>query len=166
MRRRSPIADRRYGFVSGAARQAVRQDQWERVDWSEAVDRIVVSRILGLPIPRAVHVGHVRDVFRLGSPPMEWISELVAAVSRQLGATMPAGDLRSLLVDGVLGGVGGVLVFVPNIALLFLAIAILEDSGYMARAALRRRPRDAPCRPPRQDLHPDADRGSAALSRR
>lgn len=129
------IADRRYGFVSGAVRQAMEHDQLHRVDWSDAVDRVVVSRLLGLPIFVLFMWVMFELVFRLGAPPMEWIETLFAMLGEQVRAVTPPGQLQSLLVDGIISGVGGVLVFVPNIILLFIAISILEDSGYMARAA-------------------------------
>jgi ferrous iron transport protein B len=129
------IADRRYGFIAGAVRQSVRHDQLHRVDWSEAVDRVVVSRFLGLPILVLFMWAMFEMVFRLGAAPMGWIEAGFTALASYLSFALPPGDLQSLIVDGIIGGVGGVLVFVPNIALLFLAISILEDSGYMARAA-------------------------------
>ena len=129
------IADRRYGFISGATREALHHDQLHRVDWSEAVDRVVASRVLGLPLFAVLMWGMFFLVFRLGAPPMRWIESLFTALSDEGSRLLPAGELRSLIVDGVLGGVGGVLTFVPNIMLLFLAISVLEDTGYMARAA-------------------------------
>jgi ferrous iron transport protein B len=76
--------------------------------------------------------------FTLGGPPMGWIESSFSRIGGMLNGWWPAGSegaLKSLLLDGIIGGVGGVVVFLPNIMLLFLAIAILEDSGYMARAA-------------------------------
>ena len=129
------VADRRYGFASGAVREAMRHDQLHRIDWSDAVDRVVVSRILGLPIFVLFMWAMFEMVFRLGAPPMGWIESFSGILGEQVSAVIPEGDFQSLLVDGIIGGVGGVLVFVPNIMLLFLAISILEDTGYMARAA-------------------------------
>lgn len=129
------LADRRYGVVSGAVREALRHDLHHRMDWSEAVDRIAVSRLLGLPIFAVLMWAMFTLVFRLGVTPMAWIEKAFDLLARVVSGALPPGDLRSLLVDGVIHGVGGVLTFVPNIVLLFLAISILEDSGYMARAA-------------------------------
>ncbi|MCE5218753.1 ferrous iron transport protein B [bacterium] len=129
------LADRRYGFISGAVREAMRQGTRSRRDWSDAVDRYVVSRVLGLPIFVLLMWAMFEMVFRLGAPPMGWIETGFTALGQAVSQALPVGDLRSLLVDGVISGVGGVLVFVPNIALLFLAISLFEDSGYMARAA-------------------------------
>lgn len=129
------IADQRYGLASGAVRQAMHHDQLQRMDWSDAVDRVLVNRALGLPIFVAMMWIMFEMVFRLGAPPMGWIEAGFVALSDAAAAALPEGPLRSLVVDGIIGGVGGVLVFVPNIMLLFLAISLLEDSGYMARAA-------------------------------
>lgn len=129
------ITDRRYGFVSGAVREAMHHDQLHRVDWSDAVDRVVVSRMLGLPIFIFCMWAMFEVVFRLGAPAMGWIETFFTLLGEHVATMLPEGELQSLVVDGIIAGVGGVLIFVPNIALLFLAISILEDSGYMARAA-------------------------------
>ncbi len=129
------IADQRYGLASGAVRQAMQHDQTRRIDWSDAVDRVLVDRVLGLPIFVLFMWLMFEMVFRLGGPPMEWVEAFFGALASYASSVLPDGDLKSLIVDGIIGGVGGVLVFVPNIALLFIAISLLEDSGYMARAA-------------------------------
>ncbi len=129
------LADRRYGFITGACREAVTTDQDARLDWSDAIDTVVTSRLLGLPIFFLLLWLMFTLVFTLGAPPMEWIQAAFAWLSDQVHTLMPPGPLRSLLADGIIGGVGGVLTFVPNIFLLFMALALLEDSGYMARAA-------------------------------
>jgi len=129
------IADRRYGFAAGACREATQTTQIQRLDWTDAVDRIVLSRLLGIPIFVLSMWLLFEMVFCLGAPPMDWIEKGFTALGAAVESLVPEGELRSLLVDGVLAGVGGVLVFLPNIMLLFLGIAVLEDSGYMARAA-------------------------------
>lgn len=129
------ITDRRYGFVAGAVREALCAGQQCRIDWSEAADRIIVNRVLGLPIFLMLVALMFEAVFRLGAWPMQKIEWLFATLGEWVRAILPPGDIQSLVVDGVIHGVGSVLVFVPNIMLLFLAIAILEDTGYMARAA-------------------------------
>jgi ferrous iron transport protein B len=132
------IADRRYGFISGACQEAVRSTVESRHDLSDRIDRWLVNRWLGLPIFGILMLLVFQLTFALGSPPMEWIEAGQQRLQRVVGGLWPEGSeslLRSLLADGIIGGVGGVLVFLPNILLLFLAIAILEDSGYMARAA-------------------------------
>jgi len=132
------IAERRYGFISGACQEAVRSTVESRHSMSDQIDAIATNRVLGLPIFLGLMYAVFHLTFTLGGPPMEWIEAAFAWLGTTVSGWWSAGSeslLRSLLVDGVIGGVGGVLVFLPNILLLFLAIAILEDSGYMARAA-------------------------------
>jgi ferrous iron transport protein B len=131
-------ADRRYGFISGACQEAVKSTVEARHDVSDKVDAVVLHRLLGLPI----FIGLMYLVFQLtfsaGAYPVSWLEVFFEWVGSAVSSLWPAGSdsaLRSLLVDGVIGGVGGVVVFLPNILLLFLAIAFLEDTGYMARAA-------------------------------
>jgi len=132
------IADRRYGFISGACQEAVRSTVETRHTRSDRVDEIVIHRVWGLPIFLGLMYLVFWLTFTVGTPPMEWIEGLFGWLGETVAGWWPAGSesvLRSLLVDGIIGGVGGVIIFLPNILLLFLAIAILEDSGYMARAA-------------------------------
>ncbi|MBM4164634.1 MAG: ferrous iron transport protein B [Lentisphaerae bacterium] len=132
------IADRRYGFISGACQEAVRHTVERRHEFSDTIDTVVTDRLFGLPIFLGLMYFVFTLTFTLGGPPMQWIESGFEVLRGAIGGLWPAGSaslLRSLLVNGVIGGVGGVLVFLPNILLLFLAIAILEDSGYMARAA-------------------------------
>lgn len=129
------IADRRYGFVHGACLETVTTVAHDRIDWSDKADTLLTNRVLGLPIFCLFMWLMFEGVFRLGAPPMGWLESLFSWLQGAVRAVLPPGEVQSLLTDGVLGGVGGVLVFVPNILLLFLAISLLEDSGYMARAA-------------------------------
>ena len=132
------LADRRYGFISGACQEAVRTTVESRHTWSDRIDAVVTNRVLGLPIFLVLMYLVFKVTFTLGGPPMEWIEAGFGWLGEAVASLWPAGSesaLKSLMVDGVIGGVGGVLVFLPNILLLFLAIAVLEDSGYMARAA-------------------------------
>jgi ferrous iron transport protein B len=132
------IADRRYGFISGACQEAVRSTVESRHNLSDQIDAVVTNRLLGLPIFLAMMYAVFYLTFTVGDPLMGWIEGGFEWLGGAVGGLWPAGSeslLRSLLVDGIIEGVGGVLVFLPNILLLFLAIAILEDSGYMARAA-------------------------------
>lgn len=132
------VADRRYGFISGACREALRMTVEARHDASDRIDEVLTHRALGVPIFLALMYLVFKLSFTLGEYPTAWLESLFgwlgAALTRAWPAAWPA-LLRSALVDGALAGVGGVLVFVPTILLLFLAIAVLEDSGYMARAA-------------------------------
>lgn len=132
------IAERRYGFISGACQEAVRSTVESRHSMSDRIDAVVTNRVLGLPIFLGLMYLVFHLTFTLGEPPMGWIETGFDRLGAAIAGLWPSGAeslLRSLLVDGIIGGVGGVLVFLPNILLLFLAIAILEDSGYMARAA-------------------------------
>lgn len=129
------FADRRYGFASGACREAVITTQQERIDWSERVDSVLTNRLLGLPIFFAFMWLTFEIVFRLGNPLLQLLDLFFTALRGLAMTYVPAGELQSLITDGIIGGVGGVLMFLPNILLLFLAISVLEDSGYMSRAA-------------------------------
>lgn len=132
------IAGSRYGFISGACQEAVRSTIEIRHTMSDKIDSVVTNRILGIPIFLGLMYLVFSLTFTLGEPPMGWIETLFGWLGDAIKGCWPEGSeslLKSLLVDGIIGGVGGVIVFLPNILLLFLAIAILEDSGYMARAA-------------------------------
>lgn len=132
------IADRRYGFAAGAFREAVRQTRVSRRTRSDQIDAVVTHPVLGLPIFLGLMFLVFFATFRLGEYPMRGIHHLFHYLAALLGGLWAEGStsaLRSLLVDGLIGGVGGVVAFLPSILILFLAIAVLEDSGYMARAA-------------------------------
>jgi len=132
------VADKRYGFISGACEEAVKNSVENRHTASDLADKIILNRVLGLPIFAVLMYAVFKLTFWLGGPPMDWIEIGKVWLAEVVTGFWPAGTesvLQSLIVDGIIGGVGGVIIFLPNIILLFLAIAILEDSGYMARAA-------------------------------
>jgi len=132
------IAGARYGFISGACQEAVRATIEIRHTRSDRIDSVVTNRVLGLPVFLGLMYLVFHLTFALGDPLMGWIEGFFGWLGGVIEGWWPNGTeslLKSLLVDGIIGGVGGVIVFLPNILLLFLAIAILEDSGYMARAA-------------------------------
>ena len=132
------IAGARYGFISGACQEAVRSTIEIRHTISDRIDSVVTNRIIGIPVFLGLMYLVFHLTFTLGEPPMGWIEGFFGWLGGVVQSWWPAGSeslLKSLLVDGIIGGVGGVIIFLPNILLLFLAIAILEDSGYMARAA-------------------------------
>ncbi|MHC4497940.1 MAG: ferrous iron transport protein B [Planctomycetota bacterium] len=132
------IADRRYGFISGACQETIRTTVELRHTTSDLIDAVLTNRFLGLPIFLILMYIVFVVTFKVGAYPMAWLEQLFQYAGATIAGFWPAGSeswLKSLLVDGVIAGVGGVLVFLPNILLLFLAIAVLEDSGYMARAA-------------------------------
>jgi ferrous iron transport protein B len=133
------IADRRYGFAAGLAREVTRRaPRTDRITESEKVDAVLTHRFLGLPIFLLFMYGLFWLTFTVGTPLMDGIDALFGLLATGVDAGWPEGRLdwlHSLISDGIIGGVGGVLVFLPNIVLLFLGISILEDTGYMSRAA-------------------------------
>jgi ferrous iron transport protein B len=132
------LAERRYAFVGDACRGAVKRPAVARRTRSERVDDVIAHRWLGLPIFFALMYGVFHVTFTLGDPLVGAIESGFVRLQAAVSALWPEGaqsPLRALLVDGVIAGVGGVLAFLPNIALLFAAITILEGTGYMARAA-------------------------------
>ncbi len=132
------IAEKRYGFISGACQEAVKSTTQLRHDISDMADSVLTHRILGLPIFILLMYITFQLTFLIGKYPMGWLEGFFGWSGASITSYWPAGSDSahlSLLVDGIIGGVGGVIVFLPNILLLFLAIAVLEDSGYMARAA-------------------------------
>jgi ferrous iron transport protein B len=132
------IAERRYGFVSGVFEQAVHRSAEKRHDISDWVDKVLLNRALGLFIFFGLMYAVFKLTFAVGDPLMGLIEDGFGGLAQLVSRCWPAGSeslLKSLLVDGIIGGVGGVIVFLPNIVLLFLGIALLEDTGYMARGA-------------------------------
>lgn len=133
----SLVAEARFSIVAGVFRETV---EWQisayrRQEISERIDAVILNRYLGFPLFLLTMYAMFQFVFSLGAPPMHWIAEAFHYLGGLIEHHMAAGPLRSLLTDGLIGGVGGVIVFVPNIMLLFFAIGLLERSGYMARAA-------------------------------
>ena len=130
------FADRRYGFISGACTEAVEQSVESRHARSDRIDAVLTNRYVALPIFGLLMFLMFQLTFTLGNPMLDLLDgwkDALADVVRHWGAG-EEGVLRSLLADGIIEGVGAVLVFVPLVALLFLGIAFLEDTGYMARA--------------------------------
>jgi len=128
-----------YGFVDGLLRETTVADtRRDARAVSDAVDVVVAHPVLGFPLFLVAMYAVFWVTFRLGEYPMEWLDAAVGAAKSALAAAWPetaAPVLRSMVLDGAIAGVGGVIVFVPNIALLFLGLSFLEDSGYMARGA-------------------------------
>ena len=130
------IAERRYGFISGACQEAVRTSVESRHDVSDRIDAVLTNRVLALPIFLGLMWLMFKFTFVASEPLVHWIELGFGALGGAIGRVLPQGSAaRSLLVDGIIGGLGGVLVFVPIIGLLFLFMAVLEATGYMARAA-------------------------------
>jgi ferrous iron transport protein B len=128
------ITDAKYGFISGALKETYIKGNDKKRENTEIIDAFVTHKLFGFPIFFAFLWLMFTATFVLGEYPMNWIEKGVAALSWLVQNTMPDGSFKDLIVDGVIGGVGGVIVFLPNILLLFLFISFLEDSGYMARA--------------------------------
>ncbi len=131
----SAIANEKYGFISGALAETYTPGDKEEARSTRIIDSFVTNKLFGFPIFILLMWLMFEATFSLGAYPMEWIESFVAWLSGLVGTYMPAGPLKDLLIDGVLGGVGGVIVFLPNILILYLFISFMEDSGYMARAA-------------------------------
>ena len=129
------ITDAKYGFISGALKETFRENEVEREQTTRVIDSIVTHRIWGYPIFFLFLYIMFEGTFVLGEYPMMGIEWLVEQVGNIVSSTMPEGPLKDLVIDGIIGGVGGVIVFLPNILILYFFISLLEDSGYMARAA-------------------------------
>lgn len=133
------VSERLFGFVDGLLKEVtLKSSRSDARAVSDRVDSILAHRILGLPFFLAVMYGVFWLTFTVGETPMGWIEGVFEVSGSLVSSLWPAGSqsaLRSLLVDGIIAGVGGVIVFLPNIILLFLGLAVLEDTGYMARAA-------------------------------
>ncbi len=129
------IANEKYGFISGALQETLQQGKQEAQNTTRLIDALVTNRVVGIPIFIFIMWLMFEATFVLGAYPMEWIQMAVDGLSGLLHDYMPAGPLKDLLIDGVIGGVGGVIIFLPNILILYLFISLMEDSGYMARAA-------------------------------
>ena len=133
----SSMVDAKYAFVQGALAETYEpyKGKRRRATVTDKIDAVVTNRWLAFPIFFALLYLVFSGTFVIGEYPMQWIEWVVAKFGDFVSTTMSAGWLKDLVVDGVIGGVGSVLVFLPNILLLYLFISLLEDSGYMARAA-------------------------------
>lgn len=129
------IANERYAFIDGLLKESLTKPATAKQTLTDKIDRIVTNRILGFPIFVAIMYIMFDIVFTYGAPFQDLIDEGFGLLGDWIIATLGETMLSSFLVDGIIGGVGGVLVFLPQIILLFLIISFLEDSGYLARAA-------------------------------
>jgi ferrous iron transport protein B len=129
------IADDKYGFISGALAETMKQPQQQSVTTTHILDAFVTSRLFGFPLFLLVMAFIFWVTFYIGAFPADWIQAGVDWLSAAVNEQMSPGPLKDLLATGVIGGVGGVIVFLPNIMILFFFISFMEDSGYMARAA-------------------------------
>lgn len=132
----SAITDAKYAFVRGALAECyVKNEKSTLHAHTDKIDAIVTHRWIGYPVFLVIMFITFFCTFAIGQYPMDWLDALFAWLGDIVGNAMSEGPLRSLLVDGIIAGVGSVLVFLPNILILYLFISFMEDSGYMARAA-------------------------------
>ena len=129
------ITDAKYGFITGALKETFTDNHLEREQTTKVIDSIVTHRIWGYPIFFLFLYIMFECTFVLGEYPMMGIEWLVEQIGKLVDNTMSNGPLKDMVVDGIIGGVGGVIVFLPNILILYFFISMMEDSGYMARAA-------------------------------
>lgn len=131
----SAITDAKYGFIEGALKETYHESPLEKERTTSLIDKVVTNRIWGFPIFFIILYLIFQGTFTLGQYPMDGIDWLVAKLGDFIATYMPDGSLKDMLIDGIIGGVGAVIVFLPNILILYFFISLLEDSGYMARAA-------------------------------
>ncbi|PKP52018.1 MAG: ferrous iron transport protein B [Bacteroidetes bacterium HGW-Bacteroidetes-1] len=129
------ITDAKYGFIEGALKETYHEAIREKKTRSRRIDSILTNKYLSYPVFLIVIWGIFQSTFILGDYPMQWIESLMGFLGEQSGKLLPHGMLRDLIVDGIIGGVGGVIVFLPNILILFFFLSLLETTGYMARVA-------------------------------
>ena len=129
------IADAKYGFISGALKETFTQNNHDTEAFTRVVDSIVTNRFWGFPIFFIFLYIMFEGTFVLGEYPQQAIEWFVGLIAQGTETFLSPGPLKDLIIDGIIGGVGGVIVFLPNILLLYFFISFMEDSGYMARAA-------------------------------
>lgn len=132
---RTIITNAKYGFIRGALQETFQSGEKDKRQLTNAIDALLTHQWLGFPFLIFFMWVMFQATFSLGSYPMEWIEMGVEALGNGVAHIMPEGPLNDLLVNGVIAGVGGVIVFLPNILILFFFISLMEDTGYMARAA-------------------------------
>ena len=132
------ISDARYGFIHGALTETLEErppSVSPKITFTEKIDRVLTHKWLGFPIFLLFLWIMFQATFNLGKYPVEWIENGVALLSAWMDGVLNPGIFHDLMIDGIIGGVGGVIVFLPNIVILFLFISLMEDTGYMARVA-------------------------------
>ncbi len=130
------ISNRRYAFISGALRETYKKGTRDRaLSRTQKIDRVLTHKYFGFLIFMLILFGMFHATFSLGQYPMNWIEAGVDLLGRGMTSLLPVGIVQDFVVDGVIGGVGGVIVFLPNILILFFIISLMEDTGYMARTA-------------------------------
>jgi len=129
------IAESRYGYISGVVKESISTTRMHSVETSDNIDAVLTHRFWAYPIFLLFMWLLFQATFKIGEHPMAWIESFVTWLGIVVQQTLPEGAVQDLIVDGVIAGVGGVIVFLPNILILFFGISIMEDTGYMARAA-------------------------------
>lgn len=131
----SHVSAEKYGFIAGALAETMVKGEADQDSSTSVIDAVVTNKVFGFPVFLLIMFFIFWATFFLGSYPMEWIEAGVSWLSALVSRLMPPGILKDLIADGIIGGVGGVIVFLPNILILYYCISFMEDSGYMARAA-------------------------------
>jgi len=129
------LTDERYGFIAGIMKEVFTTSPRKRADMSRNIDKVLTNRFVGFPIFLLFIWAMFQLTFTLGAYPMDWIDAGVGGLATLLQQTLPESLLKDLLINGILAGVGSVIVFLPNILILFFCIALFEDTGYMSRCA-------------------------------
>ncbi len=129
------ITEAKYGFIDGALKETLKLPKKNRRETTRELDDLLTHKIWGYPIFLFFMWLMFEATFKLGNYPMEWIDNGITLLGNWVENVMPEGALRDLIVQGIIGGVGGVIIFLPNIMILFFFISIMEDTGYMARAS-------------------------------
>ena len=131
------IMDSKYGFIHGALKEAKYRtgNNADTYEWTHNLDAVLTNKYVGFPIFLLVLVVMFAATFYIGAYPQDWIEAGIEWLQNSIGQLMPDGPVKAMLIDGVLGGVGAVIVFLPQILILYLFISFMEDSGYMSRAA-------------------------------
>ncbi|UBM61132.1 ferrous iron transport protein B [Candidatus Sulfidibacterium hydrothermale] len=130
------ITDAKYGFIEGALRETLTPaEKKDKITMSRIIDTVVTGKLLSYPIFLFAMWLTFESTFYIGNYPMQWIQDGVNALGELFTRILPPNAFRDLIVDGIIGGVGGVIVFLPNILILFFFITLMEASGYMARVA-------------------------------
>ncbi|MDR2130750.1 MAG: ferrous iron transport protein B [Odoribacteraceae bacterium] len=129
------VTDAKYGFISGALKETYLEPMVDKHRTTRYIDSLLTHKLLGIPLFLLFLFVTFYSTFAIGKYPMAWIEAGVSALGNQIDTHMAGGMLKDLLIGGIIDGVGGVIVFLPNILILFLFISFMEDTGYMARAA-------------------------------
>lgn len=129
------ISDAKYGFIAGALSETFKAGPVDNFKQSTAIDKVLTNRFFGFPLFLIFMWITFQLTFSIGQIPMDWIDGGIEILSNFVSANMADGMFKDLLVDGIIGGVGGVIVFLPNIMILFFCLSFMEDTGYMARAS-------------------------------